>query len=185
MAKTLVVASRNPVKLAAAEQGFRRLFAGVEVTVEGVSVPSGVADQPRTDVETLTGAENRARSARQQVPSADFWVGLEGGLEERDGGFHAFAWVVALGTGSDTGVVEGRSRTASFELPPPVAELVRQGMELGHADDQVFGRSNSKQGAGAVGLVTEGLIDRQGLYEPAVVLALVPFFRPDLYGSAG
>ena len=66
-------------------------------------------------------------------------------------------------------------------LPAEVADLVRQGHELGEADDRVFGRTNSKQEEGAVGLLTGGVIDRVQLYEPSVVLALVAFRNADLY----
>ena len=69
----------------------------------------------------------------------------------------------------------------SFYLPPQVAELVRQGVELGEADDIVFGQSNSKQASGAVGLLTGDVIDRAGLYEGAVILALIPFKNRQLY----
>ncbi len=72
-------------------------------------------------------------------------------------------------------VLTGKARTGAFMLPQEVANLVRSGIELGHADDQVFGRSNSKQTNGAVGLLTADLIDRQRYYEHAVILALVPF----------
>jgi non-canonical (house-cleaning) NTP pyrophosphatase len=72
-------------------------------------------------------------------------------------------------------LLTGKARTGAFMLPQEVATLVRSGVELGHADDQVFGRSNSKQTNGAVGLLTADLIDRQHYYEHAVVLALIPF----------
>jgi non-canonical (house-cleaning) NTP pyrophosphatase len=55
---------------------------------------------------------------------------------------------------------------------------------LGHADDRVFGRENSEQTNGAVGLLTKDLIDRTAYYEHAVVLALVPFVNPGLYAAA-
>lgn len=128
------------------------------------------------DAETLHGAEARARNARIHAPDADYWVGIEGGCEDRERVLHGFAWIVVLARDR-----EGRSRTASFEIPPAVAVLVRGGMELGHADDQVFGRSNSKQGNGAVGLLTADAVDRVALYEPAVVLALIPFRNPGLF----
>jgi non-canonical (house-cleaning) NTP pyrophosphatase len=54
-------------------------------------------------------------------------------------------------------------------------------MELGDADDLVFGRQNSKQKSGAVGLLTHNRVTRRTLYEQAVVLALIPFINPDLY----
>ncbi len=78
----------------------------------------------------------------------------------------------------------GKSRTGTFRLPEPVARLVREGRELGEADDVVFGRSNSKQEEGAVGLLTGNVIDRAALYEHAVILALAPFKNPDLYDDA-
>jgi non-canonical (house-cleaning) NTP pyrophosphatase len=68
-------------------------------------------------------------------------------------------------------------------LPLEVANLVRSGVELGIADDQVFGRSNSKQSNGAVGLLTADLINRQQYYEHAVVLALIPFKNLNLSWS--
>ena len=152
------------------------MFPGVSFEVRGVSVPSGVSHQPMGDTETLHGAEARARNARMAVPDADYWVGIEGGCEDREGVLHGFAWVVVLSRER-----EGRSRTASFEIPPVVADLVRRGVELGHADDQVFGRQNSKEGNGAVGLLTADAVDRAALYEPAVVLALIPFRNPGLF----
>ncbi len=45
----------------------------------------------------------------------------------------------------------------------------------------VFGRTNSKQGNGAVGLLTGDVIDRAAYYVHAVILALIPFRNPELY----
>ena len=175
----IVVASGNPVKRRAAESGFRRLFPDRETEVTSVSVPSGVPDQPRSDAETLAGAENRAAGARRAVPAADCWIGIEGGIEDDGEQMVAFAWVVALSRDH-----RGRSRTGTFQLPSEVAGLVRGGMELGDADDVVFGRTRSKQKEGAVGLLTGGVIDRMRLYEQSVVLALIPLRNARLYKSA-
>ena len=54
-----------------------------------------------------------------------------------------------------------KAKSACCQLPPKVIELVQTGMELGDADDQVFGQTNSKQQMGAIGLLTHGVIDRQ------------------------
>lgn len=178
--KTIVLASGNPVKAEAAAGGFRRVFPGRELEVVTVSAPSGVADQPRSDAETLQGAENRAAGALRRHPDADYWVGIEGGIDDDGEEMAAFAWVVVRSPAR-----HGKSRTATFLLPPEVAALVRQGRELGEADDIVFGRTNSKQREGAVGLLTGGVVDRRQLYEQAVVLALVAFRNRDLYGPGG
>ncbi len=171
----VVVASKNPVKIDCTRRGFERVYPQAELDISGVSVPSGVRDQPMSDAETLRGALNRATNARDALPDAVCWVGIEGGLEDRAGTFFAFAWVV-IQQGDHT----GRSRTASFALPDEVTALIKQGMELGHADDVVFGRSNSKQGNGSVGLLTGDLIDRAAFYTDSVVLALIPFINPAL-----
>lgn len=166
---TVAVASTNPVKLSATKTAFRKAFPGKDVRVEGVRISSGVSDQPKTDDETLTGAENRAR-ALSNDSEADFCIGIEGGIQRTEHGVEAFAWVVVQRNG-----VIGRSRSCSFELPPAVVELLDAGLELGDANDRVFGTENSKHDQGAVGLLTNGVIDRTALYEPAVILALVPF----------
>lgn len=173
---TLIVASTNPVKIQSALNGFKRMYPGEAFDVQGVSVASGVSDQPLTDAETLQGALNRAEAARAVAPHADYWVGIEGGCELMGDELTAFAWVVVR---SPTQV--GKARTGMFFLPQAVAKLVRAGVELGEADDRVFGRTNSKQGNGAVGLLTNDMIDRVQYYEHAVTLALVPFKNPQLY----
>lgn len=174
--KTIIVASSNPVKIAAVRRGFAAVFPDLAFEISGQSVPSGVSVQPMTDRETLAGARNRAENARSAVPEAEFWAGVEGGVEDGPDGMQAFAWIVVLGRDRI-----GEARTGAFLLPPKIAELVRQGVELGEADDIVFGRSNSKQKDGAVGILTGGLIDRTGYYEHAVILALIPFLKPDLF----
>lgn len=172
---SLVVASANPVKRRAAEAGCRLAFPGAALTAGSVEVPSGVADQPFTEEETLRGARQRAFAARAQRPEADLWIGIEGGVEERSEGLAAFAWVVALGRPAEGAEgAEGVARSATFFLPPALAALVRDGVELGEATDRVFGRENTKHADGAVGLLTGGAVDRRALYEQPVVLALIP-----------
>ncbi len=172
----LVVASTNPVKVQAALNGFRRLFPAVAVEVITVSVPSGVAHQPRSDEETLRGALNRSSNAMTVQPRAEYWIGIEGGIQPIGDELAAFAWIVVRSRRTI-----GRARTGTFFLPPAVTELIRQGKELGEADDMVFSRSNSKQDNGAVGLLTDNVIDRVQLYEQAMILALIPFKNKALY----
>jgi len=171
----IVVASKNPVNLDAVEEGLS-VFLNESVDVLGVSVESEVSDQPMSNAETLLGAENRVKNAQVQFPEYDFYVGIEGGVEETVSGLMAFAWVVISKDGKT-----GQARTASFFLPPEVARLVHQGMELGVADDRVFAKSNSKQQNGAIGLLTNDAITRKSLYIPAVQMAFIPFLNPELY----
>lgn len=174
--KTIVVASNNPVKVQAALNGFKSIFPEEIFRITPVSVPSNVAEQPFSSDETLLGAWHRSTNASTMIPEADYWIGIEGGVEENDGELAAFAWVVIQSANRT-----GKSRTGTFFLPPEVAYWVRQGKELGVADDLVFNRSNSKQENGAVGILTADALNRVQLYEVGVMLALIPFKNPDLY----
>jgi inosine/xanthosine triphosphatase len=175
--KNIIVASKNPVKIRASLDGFQRMFPGQTFNAAGVSVASDVSHQPMTDTETRDGARNRAVNARNAAPDADFWVGIEGGVEYTGTEMHAFAWVVVLSQNERMGM----ARSASFSLPNVLADLVRSGVELGEADDRIFGRQNSKQDNGAVGILTGDVVDRAALYVMPVELALIPFRRDDLY----
>jgi inosine/xanthosine triphosphatase len=170
MPKTVIIASKNPVKIAATQAGFQRMFPKQTFVFEGVSVPSLVSDQPMTQEETKKGASNRAENAKAHLPNADYWVGIEGGIHEDEFGMQAFAWIVVHSKNQSS-----QAQTAVFYLPQPIAQMVRAGTELGEADDIYFGRSNSKQKDGAVGILTNGEIDRKAYYEHAKVMALIPF----------
>lgn len=175
--KKVIVASINPVKIKAAKLGFKKMFPDQEFIFEGISIPSGVKDQPLGDEETFQGAFNRAKSASEKFLKSDFWVGIEGGVEAKKDEMEAYAWVVIK---SKKGLL-GKSRTVSFFLPSKVSELIKQGKELGQADDIVFKRTNSKQKNGAVGILTHDIITRTKYYSEGVVLALIPFKNPKLY----
>jgi len=176
MESTIIVASSNPVKLEAVSGAFTKVFPETKFLFESVQVSSGVASQPNGDEDTLQGAFNRASAAAALRPEADFWVGIEGGITDTPEGMLAFAWVVIRSPGK-----VGRSRTASFYLPGAVAEHVRNGIELGEADDIVFEQSDSKRKNGAIGILTGNVITRAGLYEHAAIMALIPFLQADLY----
>jgi inosine/xanthosine triphosphatase len=173
----IITCSTNPAKIKAVKNAFDKVFPNESMEVIGAYAESGVSDQPMGDEETLAGAKNRIDNCITSNPGADFYVGLEGGcLFTVDDKLEAFAWMVV----SD-GKNQGKARTASFELPNEVARLVREGMELGHADDVVFQRKDSKTQNGAVGILTNDVIDRSSYYEQAIVLALIPFIHPDLF----
>lgn len=175
--KTVIIASENPVKIAAVTKAFERFFPGEVFNFEGIAAVSGVPDQPKGDDETLRGAQNRATNAKLQRPNADYVVGLEGGIATTNRGTEAFAWMCVLDKAGKTGL----GKTGSFYLPDAVTRLLEEGMELGEADDRVFSRVNSKHSNGSVGILTHDLIDRTAYYTDAVIFALIPFANPELY----
>lgn len=175
--KKIVVASTNPVKIKSTLLGFQEMFPQQQFTAAGISTDSQVSDQPMGDEETFTGALNRVQAAQKAQPNADFWVGIEGGnILHPNGDMEVMAWIIVL---DKRGI--GKARTAGFFLPPQIIKLVQQGYELGHADDIVFGVDNSKQTSGSTGLLTDNVMNRTRFYLPTVILALIPFKKPELY----
>jgi len=176
----------------------------VSLEVEGFDVESGVAAQPMGDQETQDGARNRAVAAfhafeKKFLKAPHLAVGLEGGLEWSSDGniLWCMAWMCCYGrrneaflnvlsspdinVNGDEELIFGLAKTASFAMPPPITVLVKEGLELGDADDKVFNRVNSKQGSGTVGILSNYIIDRSAYYEHALILALVPWIRADVY----
>ncbi|OIP23591.1 inositol monophosphatase [bacterium CG_4_10_14_0_2_um_filter_33_32] len=175
--KKIIIVSNNPVKIDATLKGFQKMFPSERFEIDTCNAVSGVKDQPDTDKESFRGAMNRVENSCRVIKEADFWVGIEGGIEEKEGEMEVFAWVVIKSADGKF----GKGKTSTFFLPKRVAELIKQGKELGEADDIVFGKINSKQNNGAVGILTNNVIDRTKYYTEAVILALIPFKNKDLY----
>jgi inosine/xanthosine triphosphatase len=130
-----------------------------------------VRDQPWGDDETIRGALTRARAALAES-GAELAVGIEGGVVEGEGGaLRTCAWAAVVARDGRSGV----GGSLAMPLPDAVARLVRVGTELGHAMDAVSGGRDTKHGAGAVGILTAGLIDRQRAYEVILTYALAPW----------
>ncbi len=171
--KKIIIASKNPVKINATKKAFENVF-NDSFEFEGVSADSLVSDQPMNNTETLNGAMNRLKNI--QHLKADYFVSIEGGVDLLEDNYEAFAWIVVSNNSKS-----GKAKTATFPLPSKISKLIKEGYELGDADDIVFKRSNSKQQNGAVGILTNNLIDRTEYYVHAIILALIPFTNTKLY----
>lgn len=170
------VGSQNPVKLQCVQQAVALFWPAAQVI--GINTDSQVSAQPMSEHVMRIGAQNRATHALQLCPEASHGVGIEGGIEDKPDGMWAFAVVVI----ADRNTRQSEGQTGRFQLPEGVARLVREeGLELGDADDRFFGRENSKQQEGAIGILSDGKITRVALYQPAVVFALLPFLHPEYY----
>lgn len=172
----IVVGSKNPVKVGAVEEAFRKYWPDCEVV--GVEVASGVAGQPMSEEETIKGARNRAVSAlRQARGKLDYGVGIEGGVTEIKGKMFECAWVAIV----DKRGVEGLGGGLYFELPGKVAERIREGGELGPIMAEIM-RYDVKRTNGAIGVLTKNQLDRKQAYVQIVLSGLIKFVSPEWYG---
>lgn len=162
----VAVGSTNPTKTRAVENVLRVLFSEVEMVVQ--EVPSGIAAQPVGDEETRRGALNRARNVLE-LTDAEWGFGLEGGVIETEFGLMTNAWCVVAARDGRVGV----GGSANMLLPDEIAKRIREdGRELGEAMDEYANTQDVKRGQGAIGILTRGLLDRQGAYEYIVKLAM-------------
>jgi inosine/xanthosine triphosphatase len=194
----LVIASENPTKVNSARDAFVQVFMPEikgdflteiiemfkdfinpdHLEIVSVSVPSLVPEQPRGEEETRTGAMNRLLAVKKMHPKASAWVSIEGGV------------IVSLDRVTEINVilvsVQGIEKifeveTPKFEISYKTADHVRNGMELGPANDLVFGQKNSKQAGGMVGIVTSQLVTRYDIYYQSLLIAFAQIRNTHLY----
>ncbi|ENA1753725.1 inosine/xanthosine triphosphatase [Yersinia ruckeri] len=165
----VVAATTNPAKIKAITCAFNDVYGSECCHIEGIHVNSGVSLQPIGDTETRTGARQRVTTARQMVPGADFWVGVEAGIEDN----MTYAWIVV-----EHLQLRGESRSASLMLPKIILHGIKQGRELGDEMALLTGNTEVKRQGGAIGFFTDGKLSRTSVYHQALLLALVPFHNP-------
>jgi inosine/xanthosine triphosphatase len=175
LAMIVAVGSTNPTKIEPVKSLFTHHFPGTKVV--GVSVSSGVSDQPMNDAETYQGALNRATDALAKVPGAEYGVGIEGGLDQHHYGWFERSLVVIInksgeiGTGSSGGLV----------LPPKVIAMIKSGKNLEQAIDAIFGTKEIGEGIGMFGIFTNEVVTRSEGVRHGVAFALARFLHADLY----
>jgi len=163
-AADIAVGSLNHVKVEAVRAVMERIFGSVRITA--VDVPSGVPAQP-FEGQTREGALNRARAA---IGAHDFGVGIEAGVFEQNEGLYDFQYCAVIDRAGRVTVGVG----PGFAYPLAVAELVRQGRTVSEAVQTIYGCTDIGHQQGAIGLLSHGLLDRQGLTEQSVIAAMVP-----------
>jgi len=159
----IAIGTTNKAKIEAVEIIVRKHLDNPAFTY--IKAASQVSNQPMTHEETRLGAINRAKNAMIET-SAQLSFGLEGGITEIDGLMYVCNWgalVVANGT---TYTAAG----AQILLPESIAQEIRAGRELGPVMEQYTQQKDIRQGAGAVGIFTQGLVSRQVMFEHIVSL---------------
>jgi inosine/xanthosine triphosphatase len=173
----IAVGSANPAKVKAVKAAARDLFPRAQV--KPIGVPSGVGAQP-FDGDALKGAQQRALAALQQWPEAQLGVGIEAGL----------VWSAEAQQHLDVqwcAVVDRAGRTTmghgpGFPHPPAVVERAKAGSTVGDVLAELSGVPGIGAKQGAIGWLSRGAMDRAELTRSAVLMAMLPRLRPELYG---
>lgn len=169
------VGSKNPAKVKAVTKVFRKSFPKARVI--SISVPSGVSRMPLTAHETMKGAELRANYLLKHYPKIDIAVGVEGGIERTHRGAMLCSYTCIMDREGTVGIGGG---TATV-IPERIAKAVFSGDELGDIMDRIVGRRRTQDREGAIGILTNGLVNRESLFRFTTSCALAPFLKKELY----
>lgn len=158
----VAVGTTNKAKLEAIRSVF---LDGVEIIP--CKVPSNVREQPFSDEETIQGAMNRAKNALVEV-NADLGIGLEGGVTETKIGLMLCNWgALVLREKINEPYVAGGARIV---LPEYISNRLRNGEELGIVMDDFCQQKNIRFHEGAVGIFTNGQVNRVEMFTHVVKL---------------
>jgi len=157
----IAIGTMNPAKVSAVKS----IFSSDKYELFPTDVPSNVAAQPFSDEETLKGAINRAENALEKE-GADIAIGLEGGVVRTSDGLWVCNWGALVDRDGATVLAGG----ARFPLPREIADEVIGGKELGDVIDLYTGKKDIRKREGAVGILTNGMIDRAEMFSHIVQL---------------
>lgn len=157
------IGSKNLAKIAAVKNAFKEY----RYEIVSVDVASGVSAQPMTDKETIQGAINRATSAATEM-KAEIGIGLEGGVQQTTTGLFLCNWG-ALKVKDLPPFIAGGAR---IPLPQDIADRILQGEELGPIMNEFSKKQNVRHKEGAVGVFTNGQINRTDMFFHIVKLLL-------------
>jgi inosine/xanthosine triphosphatase len=169
----IAVGSRNNIKVAAIRAALDRLYA--DVVIQDVDVDSGVPAQPWGENEIMEGAINRAQHALEAT-DAELGVGLEAGVIRNNYGYFTNAWCAVCNRRGELSLGGG----FNVELPPVVIRALEAGLDLGQALDKVPSVHHHSV-VGAIGVLTNNILDRRSAYEAIVLCAMAHYLRSDLY----
>ena len=170
----VAVGSTNPTKVGAVREAFSEAFG--DAVVKGIDVDPGVSKQPISPSEIVKGATNRAKRALREA-SADFGVGIEGGVARFGGRWYNVGFVAVV----DKSGRIGTGTSGWFECSEKILNQLKSGVELGDVIEKMVGRKDTKSREGAIGIITRGAVDRKALYKHGVWMALSPFLAPEFF----
>jgi len=171
----VAVGSTNKVKIDAVRNIFTQAFGLVEVV--SVEPEQGAGKQPR-EKQTIDGAIQRAKNALAKI-GADFGVGIEAGLFYNSVlQKHLDIQYCAIVDSSGKMTV---GHGPGFEYPPEVIRAVLDGGSVGDTMSQMTQIEMIGHKQGSIGYLSDGLIDRTSLTEIAILMALIPRIRKELY----
>lgn len=166
----IVVGSTNPTKIQAAQLAIDRMYPKERIKVTGIEADSKVSAQPKSDLESIEGATNRAKDVLEKT-DADLAIGMEGGVEKIGKYYFECGWIAVLDRSGKLGL----GSTARFEMSKKLMKEIDSGKELRDIMNELTGRDDVHRTDGAMGVLTAGNYKRDEAYFHGVLFAFAPF----------
>jgi len=178
---TVLVASKNPVKIKASLEAFQPFFDKPRIDSCEIILPLINADQPIGEEQTREFSRLRVTKAQKKSKKYDFYVGIEGGVVKTSTGETRIVVYSSVGDKSYIETVRG----CEIPLPEEWLESLtsKKYGELGDLVAYVSGVKNIKRKQGAVGYFTKENITRFDVLKQSIVMALIPHLNPALFGK--
>ncbi|MEM0449853.1 MAG: pantetheine-phosphate adenylyltransferase [Methanomassiliicoccales archaeon] len=165
------VSSENPAKLKAVQNVMSRLYRNVEV--KGVRISTRLSSEPwGDDVERLT-----IEYARKCIGTADYGIGLEDGLFKRNSDVFKVQFCAIVDRMNRITIGHG----SGFKYPPLIGELISKGLSVSQAFHESFGLEKSYFDVEEVNFLTNGMLQQTEINEQAILAAMIPRIRKELY----
>lgn len=178
---TIFVGSTNPVKVEAVKRA--ALWQWQDLVVVGYEVESKVSEQPMSDEETQTGAQNRAKAAlkaglKESKKKGETYLGLglEGGVFIDDQNqMWSTVWAALVDMKGKVFVANG----ARIKVPDNIAREIKNGGEMGPVMQELTGFADVKKRQGMFGIITKEFVTRTEEYSNIAKITLGLWYGQD------
>lgn len=173
----ILIGTKNKGKIGGAKRAFEKYFK--DVTIEGISVESEVADQPVND-EILQGAKNRVKNlkkyAEENMIEAYFFVAMESGITDKFGTWLNLTTVYIENKNEEGAVGFG----PAYPIPDRYIDEVKK-KELSYVLAKLFESKELKAPQGGIFQLSHGQVTRIDLAEQAFLMALTCFINGGIW----
>ncbi len=173
----ILIGTKNKGKIEGAKRAFERYFN--DVTIEGISVESEVADQPVND-EILQGVRNRVKNikkyAKENNLEADFFVAMESGITDKFGTWLNLTTVYIENKDEEGAIGFG----PAYPIPYRYINEIKE-KELSYVLAKLFETKELKAPQGGISQLSHGQVTRIDLAEQAFLMALTHFINGEIW----
>ncbi|MHA2238477.1 MAG: DUF84 family protein [Candidatus Hodarchaeales archaeon] len=175
----ILVASRNPVKIKASSDAFKKYFSPLKIVSKEIIIPDKNAHQPLGCEQTRNFSRQRVLLAEKKYKDYDYYVGIESGVMKLN---ETTAYIVVYSSVSHDSKIQ---TTKGCEIPLPLnwfeSLSLNSDNELGDIAERESGVRDIKKKQGIVGFFSQNHVTRYDVSIQSVIMSLVPFLNKELF----